>query len=101
MNTGEISHTGTLPSSCRRTSDYSVRIVAENPTIILSEWEWFAGLRRLGKPVEMIAMQDGVHELQKPWERMISLEGAVDSFTFWLRRGRPRSRQSRAVGSLA
>jgi dipeptidyl aminopeptidase/acylaminoacyl peptidase len=62
-----------------------VRITAENPEAVLNEWEWFAGLRRLGKPVEMITMQDGLHELQKPWERMISLQGNVDWFTFWLK----------------
>jgi len=62
-----------------------VRITAENLEVILSEWEWFAGLRRLGKPVEMIAIQDGLHELQRPWERMISLQGNVDWFTFWLK----------------
>ena len=62
-----------------------VRITAENPDVVLFEWEWFAALRRLGKPVEMITMQDGLHELQRPWERLISLQGNVDWFCFWLK----------------
>jgi len=62
-----------------------VRIVAENTNTILSEWEWFAGLSRLGKPVEMILMQDADHILQKPWERTISQQGNVDWFVFWLK----------------
>ncbi len=61
-----------------------VRIVAENADVVLFEWEWFAGLSRLDKPVEMIVMQDGEHILQKPWERMISQQGNVDWFDFWL-----------------
>ncbi len=62
-----------------------LRIMAENTSVILFEWEWFATLRRLGKPVEMVITQDGSHELQRPWERMISLQGNVDWFRFWLK----------------
>jgi dipeptidyl aminopeptidase/acylaminoacyl peptidase len=62
-----------------------LRIVAENPDVTLFEWEWFAALTRLGKPVEMIAMQDGEHVLQKPWERLVSQQGNVDWFVFWLK----------------
>jgi len=29
-------------------------------------------------------LEDGLHVLQKPWERMISQEGSVDWFAFWL-----------------
>ena len=52
---------------------------------ILSEWEWFAGLSRLGKPVDLIYLPDGSHILVKPWERMVSQQGAVDWFRFWLK----------------
>ncbi len=62
-----------------------VRITAETPSGALFEWEWFAALTRLGKPVEMVMMQDGDHLLQKPWERMISQQGNVDWFRFWLK----------------
>jgi len=61
-----------------------IRITAENQWVLLYEWEWFSGLSRLGKPVEMIYMQDGEHILQRPWERMISQQGNVDWFLFWL-----------------
>ncbi len=62
-----------------------IRITALSPAGALFEWEWFAGLTRLSKPVEMVVMQDGNHLLQKPWERMISQEGSVDWFRFWLK----------------
>lgn len=62
-----------------------LRIVAENPTVTLFEWEWFVALRRLGRPVEMIMMQDGEHILQKPSERLVSQQGNVEWFAFWLR----------------
>jgi hypothetical protein len=61
-----------------------LRIVAPHRSSVLSEWEWFAGLSLLGKPVEMIAIEDGVHVLQRPRDRMISQEGNVDWFDFWL-----------------
>jgi dipeptidyl aminopeptidase/acylaminoacyl peptidase len=62
-----------------------LRILAVNPTSILWEWEWFAALTRLGKPVEMIVLQDADHILQKPWDRLVSQEGSVDWFAFWLK----------------
>src|SRR5205823_5585694 len=61
-----------------------LRIVAENPNSTLGEWEWFAALKRLNKPVEMVMMHDGDHILQRPWERMVSQGGNVDWFVFWL-----------------
>jgi dipeptidyl aminopeptidase/acylaminoacyl peptidase len=62
-----------------------LRITALNPLSILSEWEWFAALSRLGKPVEMIAISDADHILQRPWDRMVSQQGNVDWFSFWLK----------------
>jgi len=61
-----------------------LRITAENPEALLFEWEWFAALRRLGEPVELVYMPDGAHILQKPWERSVSQQGNVDWFVFWL-----------------
>jgi len=61
-----------------------MRIVAERPLTILGEWEWFSSLSILGKPVEMVVMQDDAHELVKPWHRYVSLQGNVDWFDFWL-----------------
>jgi dipeptidyl aminopeptidase/acylaminoacyl peptidase len=51
---------------------------------ILTQWEWFAGLRRLHKPVEMIFISGGAHILQKPRDRFVSQQGTVDWFSFWL-----------------
>lgn len=62
-----------------------VRIMARNPESLLLEWEWFAGLTLLKKPVELVYIQDGAHILQKPWDRMISQQGNVDWFAFWLK----------------
>jgi len=61
-----------------------LRIVALNPGSLLGEWEWFAALTRLGKRVEMVAIRDGTHELQRPWDRIVSQEQNVDWFDFWL-----------------
>jgi len=52
---------------------------------VLMEWEWFAALTRLAKPVEMVMLEDGEHILQKPWDRMVSQQGNVDWFCFWLK----------------
>ena len=48
-------------------------------------WEWFAGLCRLNKPVDLIYMADADHVLVKPWNRMTSEQGNVDWFCFWLK----------------
>jgi dipeptidyl aminopeptidase/acylaminoacyl peptidase len=60
-------------------------IMAANPTSLLAEWEWFAALVRLGKPVDMIYLRNGDHPLEKPWDRRISQQGTVDWFCFWLK----------------
>jgi len=62
-----------------------VRLEANDLSSMLGQWEWFAGLRRLRKPVELILIPDGDHVLVKPWERMISQQGNVDWFCFWLK----------------
>jgi hypothetical protein len=62
-----------------------ILITALNPLSVLGEWEWFARLSRLGKPVDMIMIKDGNHELQRPWDRLISQGNNVDWFTFWLK----------------
>jgi len=61
-----------------------VRIVAAYPLDVLVEWEWFAMMKRLRKPVDMVAFLDGVHVLEKPLNRLVSQGGNVDWFDFWL-----------------
>jgi hypothetical protein len=62
-----------------------LRIQTLGPVALLSDWEWFSGLTRLGKPVEMIYIPEGTHILEKPWDRMVSQQGNVDWFCFWLK----------------
>jgi hypothetical protein len=62
-----------------------IRINALTPLSVLGEWEWFAALSRLGRPVEMVVIEDGSHLLEKPWDRIISQQGNVDWFRFWLK----------------
>jgi hypothetical protein len=62
-----------------------LRIQALGPWSVLADWHWYSGLSRQGKPVEMIYIPEGTHILEKPWDRMISQQGNVDWFCFWLK----------------
>jgi hypothetical protein len=64
--------------------DIPVRLAAAYPLSVLVEWEWFAMMKRLRKPVDMVVFLDGVHVLEKPLNRLISQGGNVDWFDFWL-----------------
>jgi dipeptidyl aminopeptidase/acylaminoacyl peptidase len=61
-----------------------VRLEALGPVAVLESWEWFSGLSQLKKPVDLIYLPYAPHLLIKPWERMVSQQGSVDWFTFWL-----------------
>ncbi len=61
-------------------------IQAIGPTSLLLNWDWFSGMSRLGKPVDMIYLPGGTHVLEKPWERMLSQQSDVDWFCFWLKK---------------
>jgi len=81
-----------LPSWTNRVSAFHMdqvqaplRIQALGPGSLLEEWNWFSGLSGLGKPVDMVYLPDGVHILEKPWDRMVSQQGDVDWFCFWLK----------------
>jgi len=61
---------------------------------ILTQWETFSNLQRLGKPVELFVVPDiehGTHILQNPAQRLASQGGTVDWFCFWLRGEEDRS----------
>ncbi len=62
-----------------------IRIIASSAESALGEWEWFALLSRLDKPVELVMLHDATHLLVKPWDRMVSQQGNVDWFSFWLK----------------
>ena len=50
----------------------------------LSGWQTFSGLSILKKPVDFVWLPYGMHLLVKPWERLVSQQGNVDWFDFWL-----------------
>jgi hypothetical protein len=62
-----------------------LRIQTAGSQSLLGDWPWFSGLFRLGKPAEMIYIPGGTHILEKPWDRMVSQQGNVDWFCFWLK----------------
>jgi len=62
-----------------------VRIEEYGYNSLLGGWEWFSGLSFRQKPVELIWIPFGTHLLVKPWERLVSQQGNVDWFCFWLR----------------
>jgi dipeptidyl aminopeptidase/acylaminoacyl peptidase len=61
-----------------------LRITTLSPQNLLLDWEWFEALTLLCKPVDMVMLEDGDHVLEKPWERIVSQQGNVDWFDFWL-----------------
>jgi dipeptidyl aminopeptidase/acylaminoacyl peptidase len=50
-----------------------------------NHWDIYALLRRQYKAADMILIPGGSHGLSTPSERMISLQGNVDWFNFWLK----------------
>jgi dipeptidyl aminopeptidase/acylaminoacyl peptidase len=60
------------------------RIYALKPRFLLAEWEWYAGLAALKKPVELVLLEDADHVIQRPSERVVVQGGNVDWFDFWL-----------------
>jgi hypothetical protein len=50
----------------------------------LGGWQTFSGLSLLKKPVDFVWLPYGLHLLVKPWERLVSQQGNVDWFDFWL-----------------
>jgi dipeptidyl aminopeptidase/acylaminoacyl peptidase len=62
-----------------------LRIEAYGPDSVLGFWDWFSGLTLLKKPVDFIYLPDAPHLLSKPAERLISQQGDVEWFCFWLK----------------
>jgi hypothetical protein len=62
----------------------ALRFEAYGPEVH-NNWDIYALLRRQYKPVEMIVIPAGAHALSRPSERMISLQGNVDWYRFWLK----------------
>ena len=64
--------------------DAALRIETYGPWV-LNNWDIHALMRRQYKPVEMIVIPGGAHALSRPSERMLSLQGNVDWYRFWLK----------------
>ena len=60
------------------------RLLTFSPPVLLCNWEWFVGLRRLGTPVEHVWLKDAAHAPIKPSHRLVAQQGTVDWFDFWL-----------------
>lgn len=61
-----------------------LRIEAIGPASLLGEWELYSSLKEQNKPVDLIYIRNGQHILQKPRNRVVSQQGNVDWFRFWL-----------------
>jgi len=61
-----------------------LRVETRNPSTMLTDWESYAGLRSLGKPVDLIVLPYATHVVTMPVDVMESQQGDVDWFRFWL-----------------
>ncbi|WP_418319622.1 hypothetical protein [Piscinibacter sakaiensis] len=75
-----------LHTDCIRAA---VRIENYGPSSKI-HWDTYGLLRRQQKAVEKVVFPGGAHALGHPYDRMISLQGNVDWYAFWLR-GEERS----------
>lgn len=78
-----VRHDPSLNTHCIRAA---LRIETYGP-LVKNNWDLHALLRRQYKPVEMVVMPYGSHSLSRPSERMVSLQGNVDWYRFWLAGG--------------
>lgn len=67
----------------------AMRIETYGPWV-LNNWDIYALLRRQYKAAEMVVLPGGTHNLGRSSDRMISLQGNVDWYRFWLK-GEERS----------
>lgn len=62
-----------------------IRLEYYGPWGILGGWSLYSGLYLLNKPVDFVWLPGGTHLLIKPWDRLVSQQGNVDWFCFWLK----------------
>jgi hypothetical protein len=53
--------------------------------VVPCTWDTYAMLSRHRRPVELVHIPGDSHNLQTPWGRYTSQQGAVEWFNFWLR----------------
>jgi len=51
---------------------------------VFADWEPYAALRYLKKPVDLIMLQSGSHVMTNPTQRLAAETANVDWFRFWL-----------------
>jgi dipeptidyl aminopeptidase/acylaminoacyl peptidase len=61
-----------------------VRVETRDPDGMLTDWETYAGLRSLDKPVDLILLPYATHVVSMPADVYASQQGDVDWFRFWL-----------------
>jgi hypothetical protein len=61
-----------------------VLLIALGGSSLLKGWEWYSGLSRAAKPVDLIYLPDAPHLLIKPSDRAYAQQAVVDWFCFWL-----------------
>ena len=61
-----------------------LQVIALGADSVLEMWEPYAALRSLHRPVDLIVLRDGTHNLSNPEQRFVSQQGTVDWFRFWL-----------------
>jgi dipeptidyl aminopeptidase/acylaminoacyl peptidase len=62
-----------------------IQVQVNDSGSLLGNWDWFVGLKRLHKPVELLYFPDGTHILEKPSEQRASKQAVVDWFCYWLK----------------
>jgi hypothetical protein len=92
MLNGGVPFGGGLLNWIRRAPEFSLDLVktplmlqANTPQYVGMIWAPFAGLKRMGRPVELIFFPTGTHIMEKPWDRLVSQGSAVDWYGFWLK----------------
>lgn len=59
-------------------------LLQPGPAKVVEDWEPYAALRYLKKPVDLIMLQPGTHVMTNPAQRLASETTNVDWFRFWL-----------------
>ena len=62
-----------------------IRLESYGMDSVLGLWGWYSLLSQKGMPVDMIVLPHAPHLLVKPWDRMVSQQGNVDWFWYWLK----------------
>jgi hypothetical protein len=77
---GWVRHDPALHTDCIHAA---LRMETYGPWV-LNNWDIHALLRRQYKAAEMVVIPSGTHQLLVPGDRMVSLQGNLDWFGFWL-----------------